>query len=232
MGWNIGKAFKNVVRETSKFSPISAAIQYANPKEYQTDYQRNAGARAATKAREAEQSQQGRDVLARDILAGNTTDNILSGTPQEQQGQLAGLNLGALGYGQGIKQIGQDIQGSKKRLEQRVAQSGGDPVSAALMGQKQAATASAQRMLAGSNVKGAAAAKAVDSISRKNAADVAASLYGQQRTSETDLRNMLGNMLSGTTSLMQGERAVNIPQPTVASSGGGLLSDIFGGLFS
>ena len=228
MGLNIGKVIRNIGREAGRV----VAPGLKTPDILQTDYQRNAGARAATKAREAEQSQQGRDTLARDILAGNTTDNILSGTPQEQQGQLAGLNLGALGYGQGIKQIGQDIQGSKKRLEQRVAQSGGDPVSAALMGQKQAATASAQRMLAGSNVKGAAAAKAVDSISRKNAADVAASLYGQQRTSETDLRNMLGNMLSGTTSLMQGERAVNIPQPNVASSGGGLLSDIFGGLFS
>lgn len=157
---------------------------------------------------------------AQSALKGQPTGTILSGTTKEQQGQIAGLNLGALGYGQGLEETGQDIQSIKKRMQARSAQSGADPVSAAIMGQKAGAVAGAQRNLAASGIKGGAAAGAIEAIGRQRDADIAASLYGQQQQSLSDERNLASNMLGGATALMQGEKAANVQMPSAPSSGG------------
>jgi hypothetical protein len=134
-------------------------------------------------------------------------DLTFTGSREEQEGQLAGLNFAKLGYGQDIFQTGQDIQRIKELQRQRTAQSGGDPVSSAIMGQKASAVAAAQRNLASQGVKGGVAAGAVDAISRQRDSEIAASLYGQQRQSIADERSLASNTLAGTTALMQGSKA-------------------------
>jgi hypothetical protein len=185
-----------------------------------TRYDRNKWSRQKTKAQEAADRQNSRNLQATNALAGGK-GGILSGTEAEQAGQLAGLNVGNIGYGQGLGQTGEDIQRVKELQRQRTAQSGGDPVSAAIIGQKAGSQAVAQRQMAASGVKGGAAAGAVEAIGRQKDAEIAASLYGQQKQSIADERSLAGNMLSGQTSLMQGEKAANVQLPSAPSGGGG-----------
>ena len=177
-----------------------------------TAYERNAGIRKKTKAQEAADRQTARNGQATSALAGQQ-GNILSGSEAEQQGQLAGLNLGNIGYGQGLGQTGEDIQRVKDLQRARTDQSGSDPVSAAIMGQKANNVANAQRNMASSGIKGGAAQGAVANVSRAADADIAASLYGQQKQSIADERSLASNMLAGQTSLMQGEKATNVKAP-------------------
>lgn len=153
---------------------------------------------------------------AKSIAGGKTSEQEQKEAEKKKQASIAaalssgeqkGLALGELGYGQGLAQTGQDIQRLKGLQTNRTAQSGADPVSAAIMGQKASAMANAQRNLAQSGVKGGTAAGAMDAISRQRDADIAASLYGQQRQSIQDERSMASNMLSGTTGLMFGSQA-------------------------
>jgi hypothetical protein len=129
----------------------------------------------------------------------------LSGTLEEREKAQSGLDFAKTGYGQNIFDIGGDIQ--RVRDLQRSRTEGGDPVSAAIRGQKAGSIANAQRNLAASGVKGGAAAGAIDEIARRQDADIAASLYGQQRQNIADERSLASNMLAGTTALMQGSRA-------------------------
>lgn len=138
------------------------------------------------------------------------------------EGRQRGLDLAKLGYGQGLEETGKDIQGIKGRLQERSAQS--DPISEAIRSQKSGALASGQRNLAASGVKGGAAAGALEEIGRKQDANIAASLYGQQRQSLADERSLASNMLSGTTSLMFGsEGAANAANMPEAPSAGGMF---------
>jgi hypothetical protein len=184
-------------------------------------YAQGADQRKKRKISEAVARQNKRNEEAKNAIAGNPSDNILSGTEKEQQGQVSGLNLAAMGYGQGIKEIGQDIQGVKKRVQDRSAQSGADPVSAAIMGQKASDVAMTQRGNIAGGVKGAAAASSAAAIGRQKDDEIRRSLYGQQAQSIEAERSLLGNMLSGTTSLMQGEKAANVQLPSAPSGGGG-----------
>jgi len=136
----------------------------------------------------------------------------LTGTRGERERALSGLELAKTGYGQDIFQTGQDIQRVKGIQRGRTDQSGADPVSEAIRASKAGAMAGAQRNLASSGVKGGVAAAAMDAVGRQRDADIAASLYGQQRQSLMDERSLASNMLAGTTSLMQGERAVGTSQ--------------------
>jgi hypothetical protein len=162
-----------------------------------------------------------------EILAGRTSGGILSGTPKEKQGQIAGLNLGLLSYGQGLKETGQDVQSLKKRLEARSQQSAANPETAGIRSQAGEAAAAAQRNLLASNVKGGAALGAMDAIKRKNSAAVAQSLYGQVQRNDQDYRSLLGNIISSTTALMQGEKAANVDMPSYKEPQG-FISKIFG----
>lgn len=191
------------------FSSIIKPINKVIPKPFQkpidplnilgSDYQQNAGARAAEKEAQIASS--------------------LS------EGRQRGLDLAKLGYGQGLEETGSDIQRIKGLQKARTEQS--DPISEAIRSQKSGAIASGQRNLAAAGVKGGAAAGALEEIGRKQDADIAASLYGQQRQSLADERSLASNMLSGTTSLMFGSSgeaaAQNMPQ---APSGGGMLGTV------
>ena len=153
--------------------------------------------------------------------AGN--ENItLSGTFKERQGQLSGLQLGKTGYGQGLEETGDDIQRVKELQRARTDQSGADPVSAAIMGQKQSALANAQRGMASAGVKGGTAQGVMSNVEKEQNQNIAASLYGQQRQSIADERSLAGNTLAGTTALMQGEKAVGTSggMPSAPSTGG------------
>lgn len=197
-----------------------------------TQYERNAKEREKTKQEQAQARQEDRNAQAKQLLeTGQPTGSVLSGTEAEQQGQLAGLNLGATAYGQGLGQTGKDVQGVIQQMKARAAQSGGDPVSAAIMGQKQSAQAQARRSLAGTGARGTAMAGALESIGRQQDQRIAESLYGQQRQSIQDLRNVLGNIISGTTSLMQGEKAANVAQPSLPKEQKGFLTSLLGDLF-
>ena len=189
---------------------------------FATDYDKRSAQRKQEKQQSAAGRQELRNEEATSALAGGK-GNILSGSEEEQAGQLAGLNVGNIGYGQGLGKTGEDIQRVKELQRQRTAQSGGDPVSAAIMGQKAGSQAVAQRQMAASGVKGGAAAGAVEAIGRQKDAEIAASLYGQQRQSIADERSLAGNMLSGQTALMQGEKAANVQLPSAPSGGGGTI---------
>jgi len=164
-------------------------------------------------------SQGNREQQAQDALSGKTS-SILSGTSEEQAGQLAGLNVGTIGYGQGLNQTAEDIQRVKKLQQDRTNQSGADPVSAAIMNQKASAMANAQRNMKASGVSGGASAGTIAGIERAANADIAASLYGQQAKSIADERSLASNTLAGTTGLMYGEKAANVKTPETPSQSG------------
>ncbi len=191
------------------------------------DWQNSFGDDYIGKAKKAawweSRNQQYRNREMKDVLGGQQTGSILSGSAQEQQGQLAGLNLGNVVYGQGLAQAGEDVQRIKGQLRERSEQS--DPISEAIRSQKSGAIASGQRNLAAAGVKGGAAAGALEEIGRKQDADIAASLYGQQRQSLSDERNMLSNIISGQTGLMFGEKSAAKELPS-APSGGGMFGTV------
>jgi hypothetical protein len=203
--------------------------KYVAPDYFATDYQKRTPQRNAERAKSAQGRQQNRNEEAQQLLeTGKPTGTLLSGTEAEQQGQLAGLNLGSTAYGQGLGQTGKDVQSVLQKLKSRADQGGGDPISAAIMGQKQSAQAGARRSLAGTGARGTAMAGAIDAIGRQKDQEIAASLYGQQRQSISDLRSLLGNIVSGTTSLMQGEKAANIAQPDLPKEEKGWLANLLG----
>jgi hypothetical protein len=146
----------------------------------------------------------------------------VAGTRQEQESQLAGMENASTGYGQGLATTGQDIQRIKELQRGRTDQSGGDPVSAAIMGQRQGAMANAQRNLASSGVKGGIAANAVANVGLQQDQQIAASLYGQQRQSIADERSLASNTLAGTVAMMQGGKAegTTASMPSAPSGGG------------
>lgn len=170
---------------------------------------------------EADANAQTKSRLDQALSSAPQTSLTIHGNPQEQAQAVTGLETGKLGYGQSLPEIGQDIQRVKELQRQRTAQSGSDPVSEAIRAQKQGAIAVAQRQMAGQGVKGGVAAGAIDQISRNRDADIAASLYGQQRQSIADERSLASNMLSGTTSMMYGEKAAatanSLPNPPETS---------------
>lgn len=142
------------------------------------------------------------------VLEGEADPNkILSGSAKEQEGQLAGLNLAAVATGKGVGELGREVGNVGDVLKARMDQSGADPVSAAIQGDRATAQAQAQRTLISSGAKGAAAAGALDAIDRQNKAKIAASLYGQAGTSTSQYRSYLGNLLSLSLGTMQGEKA-------------------------
>lgn len=188
-----------------------------------TNYEREQKAREDARLREEARqlrSQQSRNQRAEQVLGGEQSGTILSGTAKEQEGQLAGLNTANIIYGQGLGQTGQDVQDLLKQYKERAAQGGGDPVTAAIMGQKAGAVAGAQRQMAQQGVKGGAAIGAVDELSRKRDQEIASSLYGQQRQSLGDVKGMVSNIISGSTALMQGEKAANVQQPSAPKDTG------------
>jgi hypothetical protein len=130
----------------------------------------------------------------------------VSGTQKEKEAELTGFEQAYMGYGQGLGQTGQDIQRIKALQQARTDQSGGDATSAAIMGQKMAAMANAQRNLASSGVKGGAASAAIANVERQQNQDIATSLYGQQRQSIADERSLAGNTLAGTVAMSQGQK--------------------------
>lgn len=146
----------------------------------------------------------------------------LSGTAAEKEGELAGLERAGLGYGQNLGQTGQDIQRIKELQQGRTSQSGADPVSAAIMGQKQGALANAQRGMASSGVKGGTAQGVMSDVEKEQNQNIAASLYGQQRQSIADERSMASNMLAGTEAMSQGGKATGTSQnmPKAPETGG------------
>lgn len=145
-----------------------------------------------------------------------------SGTAAEKEGELAGLERAGLGYGQGLSQTGKDIQRIKELQQGRTAQSGADPVSAAIMGQKQGALANAQRAMSASGVKGGTAQGVLSNVEKEQNQNIAASLYGQQRQSIADERSLAGNMLAGTEAMSQGGKAAGTAQdmPKAPETGG------------
>jgi hypothetical protein len=145
-----------------------------------------------------------------------------SGTEAERSGELAGLERAQLGYGQNLGQTGQDIQRIKELQQGRTSQSGADPVSAAIMGQKQGALANAQRGMSASGVKGGTAQGVMSDVEKEQNQNIAASLYGQQRQSIADERSLASNMLAGTEAMSQGGKATGTAEnmPKAPDTGG------------
>jgi len=179
--------------------------------------------------RQAQQAQEASNTSASQYLQNNLPNYstpggggsiALTGTPQEQAGQLAGLQFGQAGYGANIFETGRDIAGVRDQLKQRAAQGPNDPVSAAIMGQKAGAVAGAQRELNKQGIKGGVAAQASEAVGRQQDAQIASSLYGQQRQSTADLRSLLSGQLAGQTALMSGMKGEQIQMPEPPKSTG------------
>jgi len=101
-----------------------------------------------------------------------------SGTQEEREKEMSGLETARVGYGQNLFEIGSDV--NRVRNLQRERTEGSDPISEAIRNQKAGAVANANRNLASSGVKGGAAAGAADSVARTRDAEIASSMYGQQ----------------------------------------------------
>jgi hypothetical protein len=173
------------------------------------------GVKRATEQNRTRSDQRERDIARRaaeyGMGSGLGTGFTISGTQDERDKAIGGLEFAQVGYGQNIFDTGRDIAGIRDRLKERSAQS--DPISEAIRNQKAGAVANAQRSLASQGVKGGAATAAISNVERQNNADVAASLYGQQRQSIADERSLASNTLAGTTALMQGSKAEGTPIP-------------------
>lgn len=156
----------------------------------------------------------------------------LSGTKEEQQGQLSAMELARLGYGQNLAQTGEDISGIRQKLKERTAQGGSDPISQAIRGEKASGLAKMGSDLAGSGIRGGAAQAMMGAEGRKQDEQIAKSLYGQQRQSLMDEKNLASNTLAGTVGLMQGGKAegtvAGMPAPPKPQ---GFFESLFGGLF-
>lgn len=151
---------------------------------------------------------------------GQSKPLTLAGTPEEQAKALQGLNLAQILYGQNIQQTGKDVQKLRNLFMQRMA--GTDPVSAAVMAQKQGALAGARGQMAQQGIKGGAALKAQDAVARQQNAQIQSSLYGQQGQAAQALRGMTGGAISGAAGLMFGSQAqgTEVPKMEAPSSGG------------
>jgi hypothetical protein len=174
----------------------------------------------------AQRNEKYRQRTAGQLMQGNPTGNILSGTEAEQKAQLAGLNLGALSTGMGLGQAGQQEQDVLKTLKSRVDQGAADPVTAAIMSQKQAAEAQTRRNLAGTGARGTAMAGAIDAVGRQQSQRIAESLYGQQGKSLEDYSAKLNNLVSRTLRLMYGEKAGAVAPAVLPKEDKGLLGRV------
>ena len=169
--------------------------------------------------------EQGIQKSIQDYSNPNNRTFSISGTQDEKEAQMSGLNMAKLGYGQGLPETGQDISRIRELQKKRTDLSGMDPVSSAIMAQKASATANAKRDLAQSGVKGGVAAGAVDAVSRQRDADIAASLYGQQRQSLQDERSLASNTLAGTVAMQKGAQGEAVKMPT-APEGTGIFGTV------
>jgi hypothetical protein len=191
----------------------------------QTKYERNSGARNRERAQQDADRQLARDKESAAALGG-AQKSILSGTEKEQKGQLAGLNVANIGYGQGLKQTGDDIQRVKKLQRDRTNQSGGDAVSAAVQGQGASSLANTQRSLQSQNIKGGASLEAQEAMRRKSDQSTAATLYGQQQSSISDERSLASNMLGGTIGQMNVGAAGGVQQPGGPPKASGMFDSV------
>ncbi len=170
--------------------------------------------------------------LGTEDITGNTEERQAKQEAKKREanisaGEQSGMDLARQIYGQGPEEFGKDVQGVKERLQSRISQSGTDPVSAAIMQQKGANQAAARRQMREAGVKGIAAANAANAIGKQQDAQIAQSLYGQQRMSEQDMREFLSNMISGTTAMRFGSKAQAIAENQPAPP-----KSIFGDLFA
>lgn len=147
------------------------------------------------------------------------------------KGTEKGLGFAKDIYGiEDLKSYGPQVQDVMSRLKARSMQSGMDPVTAAIMGQRGSAVSEAQRNMASQGVRGGAAANAASAVGRQQDQQIAASLYGQSAQSLNAEKEMLGNMISGTTGLMMGSAGLNAPLPKAPKQQEGFLTKVLGGL--
>jgi hypothetical protein len=141
------------------------------------------------------------------------------GTPEEMAGASAGLTQAATLYGRDVFGIGEDVGRLRDIYRQRMEQGGTDPISAAIMGQKGEAVATAGRAMRSAGVKGGVAARALGDVAAQKDQQIRESLYGQARQSAQDFGRLTGNTLAGTMSLMKGEQAGQQQLPQYNPSG-------------
>jgi hypothetical protein len=177
----------------------------------ETPYDTNAPKREARDAARQREKEKGLQGQVEQYSDPNARGFNISGSFEERQKALDGLNLAKVGYGQDIFQTGSDIADIRKRQQERSQLA--DPISEAIRSQKAGSVANASRGLASQGIKGGAAAGAVANVERAANADVAASLYGQQSQSLANERSMASNTLSGTVGLMQGGKAEGTQSP-------------------
>ncbi len=167
-------------------------------------------------------SQTGQNARVGEVLKGGGNEDIIFGTRQEREGQLAGLQTGNIAYGQGLGQTGQDIQGVKRDYESLYAGASTNPIVAAIQGQKAGAMANANRQSAASGIKGSAAANISQSVGNQKDQDIAAAMSGIQNQALGARRSMASNMVGGQTGLMYGSKAEGTAKnmPQAPDSGG------------
>jgi hypothetical protein len=167
-------------------------------------------------------------------IAGEKGDEAKRNQSAQEQAAMQAAGQQGLGraeqiFGQSLDQTGQDIQGLKTDLQNRVSQGGADPVSEAIRAQRGAAVANTNRAMAGRGAAGGVAAAAGLQTARSKDMDIAASLYNQQRASLQDYGGLLGTFASQAPALEMGYQnlALSGQQPN-RSQGllGGLLDNL------
>lgn len=120
----------------------------------------------------------------------------------------------------------EDLNAARNEQRKSLEQAGSDAGSAYLMNEKANANAMANRNLAAQGVKGGVAAGAVDAINRKQAANIAASIYGQRQQAIDSLLGSAGNVAQGQAAIELANQQARMPVPQQ----GGLISNLWQGI--
>lgn len=122
-----------------------------------------------------------------DVLHGDNPGFTVSGSANEMQGRIEGLQRARILTGQNPYEIGQDYQDAYSNIKKRTQLS--DTASELLRANKAGAVAEARQSLAQQGVKGGAALNATSQIERQKAYDINNQLQTAQRDAERDYMN-------------------------------------------
>lgn len=121
------------------------------------------------------------------VMSSEPTSFGISGSANEVQGRIHGLQRAKILTGQNPYEIGADYQQAYGNIKKRV--NGSDTASELLRANKGQAVSDAQNDMRASGVKGGAAANAASSIERQKAYDVNNQLAQNQRQAQNDYLN-------------------------------------------
>lgn len=153
----------------------------------ETDYDRNAGARAKEAKAAQEIIRQKNQAALDNIFTSGQTSFGMNGSNAENAGRIEGLQRAKILTGKNPYQIGEDNQEAFSNIKKRTTLS--DTGSELLRANKAGAVADARNQMQSQGVKGGAALGAVSQVERAKSYDVNNQLVDSQRKAEQDYMN-------------------------------------------